>query len=501
MTEQDELTDVTARIWRSAGSSAEALSGLTFSGPRQVLPSIFDVTGLAAASVAAATLAAAEFHASRTGTPLLPVSVDTRAASAAFACEALFTPVGWQVPPVWDPIAGNYRARDGWIRLHTNYAYHRAAVQWVLSPYDKNGAQDKESVAAEVRRMKASELEDGVVESAGGCAAVMRTREEWLASPQGAATAQAPVLDVTIGPGSGPDDDAIAPPQFRLPSPDVRLVARGNHGKHPAAEPGGGVTAAPYAGIRVLDLTRVIAGPMGTRFLAAYGADVLRVDPPGFAEVPAILPESTAGKRAAALDLTSPAGRATFEDLIATADVLVTGLRADALARLGYDEATVAAINPGLIRASLNAYGWAGPWRNRRGFDSLVQMSCGITAAGAQAAGTDSPVALPVQALDHATGYLVAAAVGRALTRRLATQRASRIRASLIGTANFLWSLPRPRALPPAPSPADFPRQDASTAWGPARRVPVPGQIAGIAPHWTVDAGPLGRHAPAWATG
>src|SRR5258708_30419720 len=110
---------------------------------------------------------------------------------------------------------------------------------------------------------------------------------------------------------------------------------------------------------------------MGTRFLAAYGADVLRVDPPGFAEVPAILPESTAGKRTAALDLMSPAGRATFEDLIATADVLVTGLRADALARLGYDEATVAAINPGLIRASLNSYGWVPPWRGPPAFDNL----------------------------------------------------------------------------------------------------------------------------------
>src|SRR5260370_549843 len=183
MTERDELTDMTARIWRSTGSSAEALDGLTFSGPRQVLPSIFDVTGLAAASVAAATLATAEFHATRTGTPLPPVSVDTRAASAAFACEALFTPAGWEMTPVWDPVAGNYQARDGWIRLHTNYAYHRAAVQWVLSPYDENGAQDKESVAKEVRRMKASELEDGVVESAGGCAAGMLSREGWVASP------------------------------------------------------------------------------------------------------------------------------------------------------------------------------------------------------------------------------------------------------------------------------------------------------------------------------
>jgi crotonobetainyl-CoA:carnitine CoA-transferase CaiB-like acyl-CoA transferase len=262
--------------------------------------------------------------------------------------------------------------------------------------------------------------------------------------------------------------------------------------------------AAPYAGIRVLDLTRVIAGPIGTRFLAWHGADVLRVDPPGFAEVPACLPETTAGKHTTFLGLTTPAGRSAFERLVTTADVLVTGLRAGALSKLGYDEATLRALNPSLILVAHNAYGWSGPWRDRRGFDSLVQMSCGIAAAGAHAAGSGKPVPLPVQALDHATGYLIAAAAGRALTRRLTSGRTGRVRASLIGTANFLWALPRPEGAPtrswPSPGPADFPLEDASTAWGPARRVPVPGQIAEAAPRWTVDAGPLGRHDPAWAT-
>jgi crotonobetainyl-CoA:carnitine CoA-transferase CaiB-like acyl-CoA transferase len=248
-----------------------------------------------------------------------------------------------------------------------------------------------------------------------------------------------------------------------------------------------------------LDLTRVIAGPVCTRFLGAYGADVLRLDPPGFAEVPALLPETTAGKRTATLDLTAPGDRAVFETLVAGADVLVTGLRADALGRLGYDDAALAEINPGLIIASLDAYGWDGPWRNRRGFDSLVQMSCGIAAAGALAAGRDEPVPLPVQALDHATGYLLASAVGRALTRRLTRSAVTRIRASLAGTANLLWSLPAPEGpLPPAPGPGDFALENTTTAWGPARHVPLPGRIAGIDPSWRVEPGPLGRHDPAW---
>jgi len=461
-----ELGDIAARIWGGVGGHADRLGRLTATGPRTVLPSPFDVTGLATASVAAATLAAAEFLAVRNDLEPLPVTVDSRQACAAFAAEALFTPVGWERPGIWDPIAGNYRARDGWIRLHTNYAYHRAAVERLL------GAADRESVRAAVAGWKAEELETAVVQ-AGGCAAVMRTREDWLAAPAGAATEHAPLAAVAD-----------------RPLPDGVTVP---------ADPAGTGGPLPYSGVRVLDLTRVIAGPVATRFLAAYGADVLRIDPPGFLEVPALLPETTAGKRTAALDLTTAAGRAAFESLVGTADVLVSGLRADALGRLGYDDAALAALNPALIVASLDAYGWDGPWRDRRGFDSLVQMSSGIAAAGAAAAGSDHPVPLPVQALDHACGYLTAAAVGRALTRRRAESAVSRIRLSLIGTANLLWSLPRPAGQPPMPSPGDFELTDARTAWGPARRVPLPGAIAGMDPQWRVEAGPLGRHRPAWS--
>ncbi len=392
--------------------------------------------------------------------------------AAAFAAEALFTPAGWERPAIWDPIAGNYRAGDGWIRLHTNYAYHRAAAERVL------GAGDKESVAAAVLGWKAADLEAAVV-AQGGCAAAMHTRQEWLASPPGTATAAAPAL-------------SVVPRATIAPQATVAPRASG------AAPAGAGEAARPYAGVRVLDLTRVIAGPVATKFLAAHGADVLRVDPPGFDEVAAIVPETTAGKRTTALDLTAPAGRAAFEALLASADVLVTGLRADALDRLGYGDDALAARNPALIIASLDAYGWDGPWRDRRGFDSLVQMSCGIAAAGAAESGADVPVPLPVQALDHATGYLIAAAVGRALTTRLTESVVTRIRASLIGTANFLWSLPRPGELPPRPGTDSFPLMDTQTAWGPARRVPSPGEITGVPAEWRVDAGPLGRHAPEW---
>jgi hypothetical protein len=469
MTQQAaELSDLAARVWGLADGPQDVAARLTVSGPRTVLPSAFDVTGLATASVAAATLAAAEYHAARNAAPVAGVRADSLAACAAFAAEALFTPVGWSLPELWDPIAGNYQARDGWIRLHTNYAYHRAVVTRLLK------ADDRASVQAAAGQWKAADLEAAVV-AAGGCAAAMRDREAWLSSAPGAASAAGPSLTIAERPLAGGPAEAAA-------------RAEGQAGQ-------------PYAGVRVLDLTRVIAGPVCTKFLAAYGADVLRLDPPGFAEVPALLPESTAGKRTASVDLTAADGRAAFERLVAGADVVVTGLRADALGRLGYDDAALTALNPALIIASLNAYGWDGPWRDRRGFDSLVQMSCGIAAAGGAESGSDEPVPLPVQALDHATGYLLATAVGRALTARLTRSAASRIQASLTGTASLLWSLPRRADLagqPAMPRPEEIPLADTLTAWGPGRRVPLPGEIAGVTPALRVEAGPLGRHQPAW---
>jgi hypothetical protein len=410
--------------------------------------------------VAVATLAAAELLAARRGSRRHAVTVDSRAACAAFAAERLFTPVGWDLPPLWDPIAGNYRAGDAWIRLHTNYAHHRAAVERVLS------AHDRQAVQAAVAGQSAEDLETAIVE-AGGAAAVMHDRSAWLASPAGIASTDAPPVSITEA----------------RPAALTSMAA---------------AVERPFEGVRVLDLTRVIAGPVATRFLAGYGADVLRIDPPGFQEVASLLPETTLGKRTAFLDLTTAADRAAFEDLLAAADVLVCGLRADALARLGYDEHTLAGLNPGLIHASLDAYGWTGPWRNRRGFDSLIQMSCGIAARGAVVAGRDEPTPLPVQALDHATGWLLGATIARALTRRLTDSTSAHIHACLIGTANLLCSLGTPSDQPAAAEPDEVTLEDSATVWGPARRVPLPGSIRGVSPRWAEQAGPLGRHTPTW---
>src|ERR1700761_4823257 len=296
MTQQAaKLSDLAEQVWTTIGGDPSEVTGLTVGGPRAVLPSVFDVTGLATAAVAAATLAAARYHGARHAAPPPAAVVDSRAACVAFAAEGLFTPEGWDQPALWDPIAGVYQASDGWIRLHTNYAYHRAVVTRLL------GAQDRAAVQAAVSQWTADDLETAVV-TAGGCAAALHDRDSWLASAARAASAAAPPLGAAgrLGPARG-----AAPPRAEGPA------------------------GQPYAGVRVLDLTRVIAGTVCTKFLAAYGADVLRLDPPGFAEVPALLPETTAGKRTASVDLTSAAGRGVFEGLVAGADVLVTGLRAD----------------------------------------------------------------------------------------------------------------------------------------------------------------------------
>ena len=224
----------------------------------------------------------------------------------------------------------------------------------------------------------------------------------------------------------------------------------------------------------------MLAGPVATRFLAGYGADVLRIDPPDWSE-PAIEPEVTLGKLCARLDLKEAPDRAQFERLLGEADLVIHGYRPEALDALGFSETARRALNPGLIDVCLDAYGWTGPWRNRRGFDSLVQMSTGIAATGMAWRGAARPVPLPVQALDHATGYLMAAAAVRGVTQRLVAGRATSAKLSLARTAALLVGLTRdpPAATPLSPADADYATAVEATDWGPAERALPPLAVAG----------------------
>ncbi|MET0322242.1 MAG: CoA transferase, partial [Duganella sp.] len=371
-------------------------------------------------------------------------------------------PVGWERPPLWDAVAGDYATADGWLRLHTNAPHHRRAALDVLGC-----AADRAAVAQAVARWQGAALEAAVVEH-GGCAALMRSADDWRAHPQGLAVAAEPLIHVAHWPAPGA-----------------------------AAWPATG--ARPLAGLKVLDLTRVIAGPVATRFLAGYGADVLRIDPPDWNE-PGVIADVTLGKHCARLDLHRAPDRARFEALLAQADVLVHGYRPDALARLGYGEAFRRRHNPGLIDVCLDAWGWTGPLAGRRGFDSLVQMGCGIAERGMRAQGGGKPAPLPVQALDHATGYLMAAAVVRGLIARLTERRAMQARLSLARTAALLMAYP---ATGDEARLADAEDDDWSPAreqtdWGPARRLKPPVALAGVPMAWPRGASALGSSPAQW---
>lgn len=328
-------------------------------------------------------------------------SVDRQLAVA--WCEQSFQPQGWVAPASWDEFAGDYRTTDGWIRLHTNAAHHREAALRVLgNPLKLDHAREA------VSGWSKADLESAVI-AEGGAAACMLTEQQWRTHAQGRAVATEPLVAWTD------TDDAQRP-----------------KGVFDAAD-----ALRPLKGIRVLDLTRVIAGPVCTRFLASLGADVLRIDPPHWDEGGNVL-EMTLGKRCAGLDLSDKHDRQQFETLVKQAHVLVHGYRADALDTLGLGFERRRQINPGLIDIALNAYGWTGPWRNRRGFDSLVQMSSGIADRGRTQASSDTPVPLPFQALDHVTGYLMAASALRALKEQVRTGRTLSARLSLARQACLL---------------------------------------------------------------
>ncbi len=450
-------------FWSAAGGDDRALEQVQLTGSGD-LPSVFAVSDFAAASIAAAGLAAATLAQTLGATAQghRMVEVDRRLASFWFGLSV--RPQGWKLPPIWDAVAGDYRARDGWIRLHTNAPHHRAAALKVLQV-----APNRAAVTQAVAQCDCAELESAVV-AAGGCAGAMQSWQQWQQHPQGQAVLAEPLLHWQAG--------------TRAARADWNFDRQ-----------------RPLAGIRVLDMTRVLAGPVATRLLACLGAQVLRIDPIGWDE-PVLEPEVTLGKRCARLDLRQTGDRSQWDVLLQGADILVHGYRSDALESLGLGSARRQQLRPGLIDVSLDAYGFTGPWRTRRGFDSIVQMSMGIAEQGQRSAGADKPIPLPVQALDHATGYLMACAALRALQRRAADGQGSIVRASLARTGALLMAGGTTTHQVAQPlrteSSADWSTESESTPWGPARRVQWPLRIDGMPMQWDSPAVALGSSPANW---
>lgn len=453
-------------IWSALDQPPSLLEHLSVEGVGE-LASVYAVTDLAVASISAATLSIAHLiglHQDR----VPPVRVDRVLASHWFSRS--IQPQGWALPPTWDAIAGDYQTKDGWIKLHTNAPLHRIAALKALGfdPHDQS--IERVRLARVIQSFDGRELEDEII-SHGGCAAEMRSAQAWSQHPQGLAVMAEPLLSVK---------------EFDSVSSLKRCSFN---------------AARPLQGIRVLDLTRILAGPIATRYLASYGATVLRIDPLDWEE-PVVAPEVTLGKKRARLDLKSLQGKKMFETLLAQADILVHGYRPDALEKLGFGESRRRELNPALIDICLDAYGWTGPWQTRRGFDSLVQMSSGIAHAGMVLQGKNIPTPLPVQALDHATGYMLAASAVRGLIGRSIHGGGSLVRASLARTAAMLneYSPPRVRHSIALRRESEKDYFDAleQTPWGPARRLLPPYAIENIQASWGLSAGHLGDAQAQW---
>jgi hypothetical protein len=465
MSEHQIARELTAAMWTALGGDTSAVDAVEITGDAS-MASCYAMTDLGAASFAAAGLAISELVAT-SGASAPPLHVDRVLASGWFhSGTRRILPGGGRMSP-FHGMSDDFPTADGrWMRFQANYPNLRAAS---LAAMGSTG--EYEDIARIVAATNADDLEATVIAGGGACAA-SHTWAQWSAHPQGIAVAQEPLIDIVEA-----ENEVAA---------DVGWQS---------------IPGRPLAGVRILDLTRVLAGPMATRFLAGYGAQVLRLDPAEYDEPIGIgTGDLTLGKRCARLNYKSPEGRALFLELLAQADVIVHGLRPGALEAAGLGREVRQSIRPGLVEVTLNAYGWTGPWNTRRGFDTIVQSSTGMALAGMEWAGTDKPVRWPVSILDHSTGYLMAAAVIRGLTRRVTTGAGSVSRLSLARTAALLVNAGPPPEEAAITLPLEGPLQERvfTTPAGAVRRLPWPVEVAGSPFFWERPGDPFGSSIPMW---
>src|SRR6195256_1717592 len=338
--------EILSDVWTSVGGELAALDAVKLTGDEPQLPSSFRVAAAAQASVAATGLAAAEIWKLRSG-QLQNVKVDMRHAVGECRSERYLRVDGKPPPPAWDAIAGVYKTRDHrFVRLHTTSPHHRDAVCRVL-----NCKPERDDVQAALMQWDGEAFETAAY--AGGCVvAMMRSHDEWMALPHAKALAA-------------------------LPPITIEKIGEAAPRPWPAGE-------RPLAGLRVLDLSRVIAGPVAGRALAAHGADVLLISGPDLPAIPWLTIDTGRGKLTSFVELKNEQGRGVLRNLLAQADIFSQGYRPRAIGSLGFAPEDAARINPGIVYVTLSAYGHAGPWAERRGFDSLVQTSTGFNHAEGQ---------------------------------------------------------------------------------------------------------------------
>jgi crotonobetainyl-CoA:carnitine CoA-transferase CaiB-like acyl-CoA transferase len=438
-------------------------------GADPVLPTPFRIGAAGAATLAASGVAASELWQVRTGRRQR-VSVDLRESAAALRSGTYLALAGADISSARNPIMGFYPTRDGrWSYLHCNFPNHRAAALGVLGV-----AEDREAAARAVATWDAADLEEAII-AAKGAGGMARTQAEWARHPQGVAVAALPLMEIMrIG------DSAPEP----LPAGDR-----------------------PLSGIRVLDLTRVLAGPTCGRTLAEHGADVLRITGPhlpslGYQEL-----DIGHGKLSAELDLRAPGDVDILRGLVRQADVFSQGYRPGTLANRGLSPEELASIRPGLVYVSLCAFSHAGPWASRRGFDTVVQTVSGMTIRQAECVPGKSPGPqfYPVSAIDYCTGYLMAFGAMVALARRTREGGSWLVRISLAQVGKWIVDLGE---VPPATLegvPTEFTAGElerwstvSETPSGRLRHLRPAVHLSETPPYWARPAVPLGYHRPVW---
>ena len=450
-------------VWALGGGDPAALERVELAGEEPALPSVFPIGVAASACIGAAGLAASELWRLRTGTAQ-PVRVAMRNAAVSYRSEHYLRVDGARVAGP-DRARSYFRDASGrWMQLHMGYAHHRDGILRELGCPD-----DEAEIARAMSAKDAFALEDALAASnLPGYA--LRTRAEWAAHPQAVALAAVPVIEIA-----------------RIGDADPRPLPAGDR---------------PLAGVRVADLTRVIAGPVCGRTLAAHGADVLRIHPPHLSEVPVLAMDGGRGKRCAHVDLRDRADRRSFDALVEGADVFIQGFRPGGLAALGYAPEAVAERRPGIVYVTLSAWSESGPWAGRHGFDSLVQTATGIVAEGSAARGIDEPAPLPCQALDHSAGYLAAFGAMTGLARRATEGGSWLVRVSLAAAGRWLDGLGRIDGLaasdPDLAAVADR-LERRGTAFGEMSSVRCAEELPATPPRFALPAAPLGSHPCEWA--
>jgi crotonobetainyl-CoA:carnitine CoA-transferase CaiB-like acyl-CoA transferase len=452
-----------AQVWAAAGGDPAALERVALTGEDPMVPTDVKIGTAASAVIAATALAASEVWRLRSG-HAQSVAVDMRAAIAAFRSERYLQVNGGPPPDGRSPLFGFYPTADGrWIQIHANLPHHHAGHVRFL------GCEEtRESMAAAVSKWTAQDLEDAL-NGAGLPAGMVRPRDEWLAHPHARAVAALPLLEIErIG---------DSPPEPFGPG------------------------ERPLTGVRVLDLTRVIAGPEGGRMLASHGADVLNVSAPHLPNLPSLVIDFGLGKRSAFLDLRQAADADRLRALLADADVFAQSYRPGALAALGFSQEEVARLRPGIVYVTLSAYSHVGPWRGRRGFETLIQSVSGFAHEQGFGGGLGRPQHLPAQVVDHATGYLAALGALMALARRAREGGSYRVRVSLVQTGRWVDSLGRVSGRhvtdQTAADVGDL-LAACESPFGRLTHVQPAGRLSETPAFWARPPSPTGTHEPAW---